>query len=358
MRGDAEHLSLFRSYPQLGKKLAVMHLGSYPTPVHRLRVPDAADLWIKRDDLTSPVYGGNKIRKLEFILAAARRKNARHLVTLGGIGTNHGLATAIFGQQLGIQCTVLLYRQPVTRSVKRSLLLLNRYNARLIYVGTLLGAMLCYYSIYRLRHPGAYFVYPGGSSPIGNIGYVNAAFELKDQIDRGMMPEPTVIFCPLGSGGSLAGLALGLQLAGLMNSRLIGVRVMPSHLGPFQACTPHTVAKQIKRTYAYLRARCRQLPELSIRQPEILGDYLGVGYGASTEAGNRACHLMQETGGIILDVTYTAKTVAAVMDYCRDQHALNRPILYWHTYNSVDLSEQARDVEVRDLPRSLQGFFE
>ncbi len=358
MQGAEEHFSLFRSYPQLSQKLAVMQLGSYPTPVHRLRLADRADLWIKRDDLSSPVYGGNKIRKLEFILADARRKNVRHLITLGGIGTNHGLATAIFSHRLGIRCTVLVYRQPATRGVKRSLLLMNKFNARLIYAKTLLRAMVYYYSIYRLRYPGAYFVYPGGSSTLGTIGYVNAGFELKDQIDLGIMPEPAVIFCPLSSGGSLAGLTLGLRLAGLKNSRLIGVRVMPSHLGPFQACTSHTVENQIKRTYAFLRARCRTLPELAVRQPEIQGEYLGSAYGAPTEAGNRVRRLMQETEGIALDSTYTAKTVAAVMDYCREQHDRAGPVLYWHTYNSVDLSEQSRNVAVRDLPRSLRGFFE
>lgn len=358
MQPEKDRLNLFRRYPHLAESLAVMSLGTYPTPVHPLHHLDAVNLWIKRDDLTSPVYGGNKIRKLEFILAAACRKKARHLVTLGGIGSNHGLATAINCRQLGIRCTVLLYHQPVTQNVKLNLLLMRKFGARLIDCKTLLRAMLTYYSISRIRYPSAFFVYPGGSSAIGNLGYVSAAFELEDQIDRGNMPAPAVIFCPLSSGGSLAGLALGLQLAGLINIRLIGVRVMPSHVGPFEACTPHTVEKQIKRTYAYLRARCRELPELPIRQPEILGDYLGDGYGVPSEAGNQALRLMQETEGITLDSTYTAKTFAAVMAYCRHHRTREGAILYWHTYNSVDLSDQARGIDFRDLPHSLQGFFE
>ena len=348
---------MLRSYPHLEQSLVAMKLGTYPTPVHPLRHLDAVNLWIKRDDLSSPIYGGNKIRKLEFILAAARRRKVRHLVTLGGIGTNHGLAAAIFCRQLGIQCSLLLYHQPVTRNVKLNLLLLGRYNARLIYHKTLWRTMIGYYSLYRFRYPRAYFVYPGGSSTIGNIGYVNAAFELKDQIDRKVMPEPAVIFCPLSSGGSLAGLALGLQLTGL-NTRLIGVRVMPSHLGPFQACTAHTVEKQINRTYAYLRKRCRDLPRVSIRKPDILPDYLGDGYGAPSPGGNEALQLLQEKEGITLDSTYTAKTFAAVLDFCRRYRADRRPVLYWHTYNSVDLSDQARDFDYRDLPLPLQVFFE
>lgn len=356
MSNDKQHLSLFQKFPELGHKLPRLKLGNFPTPVHRLQHLDIENSWIKRDDQSCSVYGGNKIRKLEFILAAARQKGARHLVTVGGLGTNHGLATAIFCDQLGIKCTLLLFEQPVSENVKQTLLLLAKFKTRLVYRKNLWRAMVGYYLGARIKFPGAYFVYPGGSSAIGNIGYVNAAFELKDQIDQGIVPEPAAIFCPLSSGGSLAGLALGGQLTGL-SSRMIGVRVMPSHLGPFQACTENTVAKQIKQTYTYLKKRCRHLPEISIRAPEILKDYCGNGYGSPSRAGNKAYHLMQEKEGIILDSTYTAKTFSAVLDYCRNHQMDRRPVLYWHTYNSVDLSAQAKEVDYRSLPQPLQSFY-
>lgn len=353
---DKQQLSLFKKFPELGQKLPRLMLGNFPTPVHRLQHLEIENTWIKRDDQSCSVYGGNKVRKLEFILAAARRRGTRHLVTVGGLGTNHGLATAIFGDQLGFKCTLLLFDQPVSENVKQTLLLLAKYRTRLIYRKNLWRAMVSYYLYSRIKFPGAYFVYPGGSSTIGNIGYVNAAFELKDQIDQGIMPEPATIFCPLSSGGSLAGLALGGQLTGL-NSRVIGVRVMPSHLGPFQACTVNTVAKQIRQTYTYLKKKFRDLPEISIRQPEILQDYCGNGYGSPSRAGNKAYRLMQEKEGITLDSTYTAKTFAAVMDYCRNHQMDGRPVLYWHTYNSVDLSAQAKAVDYRNLPQALQSFY-
>lgn len=353
---DKQQLSLFQKYPELGQKLPRLMLGNFPTPVHRLQHLGIEDTWIKRDDQSCSVYGGNKIRKLEFILAMARQRGARHLVTVGGLGTNHGLATAIFGDQMGFKCTLLLFNQPVSENVKQTLLLLAKYKTRLVYRKNLWRAMVSYYLYSRIKFPSAYFVYPGGSSTIGNIGYVNAAFELKDQIDQGIMPEPTTIFCPLSSGGSLAGLALGGQLTGL-NSRVIGVRVMPSHLGLLQACTVNTVAKQIKQTYTYLKKNCRDLPEISIRQPEILQDYCGNGYGSPSRAGNKAYRLMQEKEGITLDSTYTAKTFAAVMDYCRNHQMDRRTVLYWHTYNSVDLSAQAKAVDYRNLPQPLQSFY-
>lgn len=348
---------LFRKYPELGRKLPYIDLGVFPTPVHPLEHLCIENLWIKRDDQSSPVYGGNKIRKLAFILAEARQRKIRHLITLGGIGTNHGLASAIFSLQLGIRCTLLLYRQPVTSNVKLVLLLLAKYKARLAYQKSLGRTLASYYILYRFRYPTAYFLYPGGSSALGTIGYVDAALELKDQIDQGILPEPEVIFCPLGSGGSLAGLALGLQLAGI-NARVVGVRVIASHLGPFQACTPNTVAGQIKHTYTYLKKRCRDLPEIELKVPVILDNFFGKGYGMPTEAGSNAYHLMKAKEGILLDPTYTAKTFAAVLDYCRSRRRDRRPVLYWHTYNSVDLSGQAKEVDYRKLPKPLQGFIE
>jgi D-cysteine desulfhydrase len=349
--------SLFRSYPQLGLKLPHIDLGNFPTPVHPLRHLDAENLWIKRDDQSSSVYGGNKIRKLSFILAEARRRKIKHLITLGGIGSNHCLASAIFSHQFGIRCTVLLYHQPVTANVKLVLLLLEKYGARPVYRKTLWRTLVSYFLLYRFKYPFAYFVYPGGSSPIGNLGYVDAAFELKDQIDQGLLSEPEAIFCPLGSGGSLAGLALGLQLAG-MNTRLIGVRVVASHLGPLSICTRKTVEKQIEHAYAYLKKRCRELPDISIKTPSILDGFFGKGYGMPTVAGSKACHLMREKEGITLDPTYTAKTFAAVLKYCRNHHGGGRPVLYWHTYNSVELSARARGIDYRNLPQPLQVFVE
>ncbi len=276
---------------------------------------------------------------------------------MGGIGTHHGLACALFGRRLGIQCTLLLYHQPVTENVKLALRLFVKFGARLIYQETLGRTLVSYYLFCRFRYPGAYFVFPGGSSALGTLGYVDAALELKDQIDQGISPQPEVIFCPLGSGGSLAGLALGLQLTGIQ-TRLVGVRVIPSHVGPFQACTRNTVARQIKHAYAYLKKRCPQLPDISIRVPEIQDDFFGRGYGMPTEAGSKAYHLMREKEGLLLDPTYTAKTFAAVLEYRRHHPRERGPVLYWHTYNSVDLSAQAQGVDYRNLPKPLQAFIE
>ena len=123
--------------------------------------------------------------------------------------------------------------------------------------------------------------------------------ELKEQIDKGEIPAPAVVFCPLGSGGTLAGLSLGFALAGLQ-TRAVGVRVSESHLGPFQACTERTVEKLMNKTYGYLKKRNRRLPDLTVKKPSIVENYFGGGYGVPTQAGSTVCRLVEKKEGMFL----------------------------------------------------------
>jgi D-cysteine desulfhydrase len=255
------------------------------------------------------------------------------------------LATAIFGKRLGMHTTLILFKQPLTDHVKQTLLLFTNYKARLIYKRTLFNAMLWYYLFGRIRYPDAYYLYPGGSYPVGTIGYVDAAFELKQQIQNGQIPQPSVIFCPLGSGGTLAGLALGIALAGLPIS-IVGIRVSPARLGPIPATTIGTVTGLMKQTYAYLKKVDKNLPDCIIRPPTIIDAYLGDGYGHPTVKGMAAYQRMKENEGIDLDPTYTAKTLAAVLDYCDSKSTPAQTILFWNTYNGVDLTDAAASYQL------------
>ena len=350
-------LSLFRWKSELEDRVRRVPLGTFPTPVHPLEHLGIDNLWIKRDDLSSTVYGGNKVRKLEFILGDTQQKKKKQLITMGGIGTNHGLATAIFCKQLNIDCALLLFWQPVTKNVQQNLRLFQKYNAKLFYKRSIWKTIFAFYLFERLKYPAAYFLDAGGSNTPGTIGVVNAVFELKEQIDNGEIPEPGAIICPAGTCGTLAGLALGVQLAGL-KSEIIGIRVTFSHLGPFHVCTPRKIRRMMKQAYAYLKRRSKNIPDISIRVPAILDGFYGNGYGSPTEAGRDACQFVKEKEGIELDPTYTAKTFAAVMDFCNNENKECRPVLYWHTYNSVDLAEEAASVDCRKLPRALQPFIE
>jgi len=356
MTDNYQQPQLFDNYPELKKEIRYLSLGDFPTPVHQLKNLGFKNLWIKRDDLTSSIYGGNKIRKLEFVLAEVKRRNKKRIVTTGGIGTHHGLTTAIFAQQFGIDVTLLLFDQPSSDEVKHNLLLLAKQQVKIIHCKTLWNTTLSYLVLRRVIDPFAYFLYPGGSNIFGTLGYVNAAFELKTQIESGLLPKPDAIFCPLGSNGTMAGLILGCALSKL-DSEIIGVRVTPPKLGVFQACTDHTVMKLAKNTYQLLRQNCRNLPRINLQTPNIDGRYLGNGYGCKTERGAEAIEMMNQNEEIQLDLTYTSKTFSAVSDFCSSPKNRSKTVLYWHTYNSVDTSHLTTKEDYLKLPATLHHYF-
>lgn len=213
-------------------------------PVQRLTNLGRDNLWIKRNDVISPVYGGNKVCKLEFSLAEALARGKKRIVTLGAIGSNHGLATAIFCRRLGLECALLLFDQPVTSYVRRNLLLFFKNGAELFYQSGMTWAGFKFYVAERLKDPRAFFLYAGGTSPLGNLGPVSGALELKRQVGRGLLPEPRYVLCPHASNGTLAGLTLGFRLAGF-DTTVIGVRVGVAKTGPLPLSTPGVAAASV-----------------------------------------------------------------------------------------------------------------
>jgi D-cysteine desulfhydrase len=347
---DLDERSLLNLFPELRSHIAIESIASLPTLIERLPFSERA--WIKRDDLTHAQYGGNKIRKLEFILADALQKNAKRIITFGAIGTNHGVATAMLCRQLGLECIVYLFDQPRSETVSQNLRLMQAYGAKLIYKGSMLKAVLGYYSSpYRLRK-GSYFLFAGGSNLHGTLGFVNAACELQTQIDQGQCPSPNVIVGPVGSGATLAGLTYGCQLIGLKTT-VIGVRVAPKRLGPFPACTPGTVYQLMTEAYRFLNKHCGQ----QIPRPEaanLIDEYYGDGYGEATAKGLQAKSRF-EALGITLEQTYTAKAAAAFLDQI---DRTQEDVLFWNTFNSRDMSTSASAVSIRDLPDDVQCFLE
>ncbi|MCV6621658.1 MAG: pyridoxal-phosphate dependent enzyme [Cellvibrionaceae bacterium] len=344
---------LFEAIPGLGKHIPSLALAKLPTPIEPL--PELApNLWIKRDDKTNTLYGGNKVRKLEFILADVIRSKKKDLVSFGAIGTNHGVATAIYALQMGIPLRLLLFKQPVTSHVQQNLKLMHRFNAQLKFKGSLFRAALSFYLGRLLHSKKRYYLFAGGSNIPGCIAFVNAAFELKQQIDAGTLPEPDYIYCPVGSSATLAGLSLGCTLAGL-KSQLVGIRVAPSHIGPIPACTRGTVHKLRRACYRYL---CQIEPSLKgIELPEIQlqDNYYGRGYGHASNEGLWAQQMFEQTQ-IELEPTYTAKTAAAALNCCANQS--DKKILYWHTYNSADVKDLAAKADVASIPKELHRFLQ
>lgn len=345
---------LFARFPEIEERVALVGLAELPTPVQFIQDLGPAGLWVKRDDLTNPLYGGNKVRKLEFILGAVQAAGKTRIVTTGGLGTHHGLATTIYAGQQGLKTTLILYEQPVTPHVQENLRLLSYFGAEMVLVKGYGGVAWQFYCHQRLKYPRAFFLYAGGSIPVGALGFVNAAFELAEQVQRGEMPKPDIIFCALGSNGTLAGLHLGCRLAGL-KSRVIGVRVTPSHWGPLPMATAGTAHKLALKTYKLLRQAGAKLPPPPANPPEVWDNYFGSGYGHPTEAGERAQEVFA-AHDIQLEPTYTAKTATAVLDFLNSPNAKGKTVLYWHTFNSASLTQYADKVKVEDLPGDFRRF--
>jgi len=347
---------IFEAFPNMKKNIPWIPLVQAPTPVERLEKLSShvgKDIWIKRDDKTSSIYGGNKPRKLEFILADASASGRKELVTGGGLGSNHGLATAIFGEMQGFKVLLGLFPQPVTDHVKMNLLLDHAHGAEMVHFSSLMKAIFNYYLIERVKRPKAYFIPPGGSSAIGTLGYVDAALELAIQVESKIVPLPEAIFVAAGTCGTIAGLLVGLRLAGV-KSRLVGVQVAPGMVS-----NPRSVLNLGRKTLKLMQRSDRNVPDVKLSYDDIIFEknHLGKGYGYPTEAGRSAMALMTDLEGIHVDLTYTAKTLGALLEHSKES-STNGPLLFWHTFNSVDLLPKAKEVHVNLIEKKFRTYFE
>ncbi len=322
------------------------------TPIEPLapRGVPAGALFVKRDDISCALYGGNKPRKLEFVLGAARARGSRRIVTVGALGTHHGLATALLARTQGIATSLALVDQPVTDHVRHQLHALAASGAELRYGRNVAGAALQVAWVLArstLRGERPYWLGAGGSSPLGTVGFVAAAFELAEQIRSGGAPTPAEIYAPVGSGGTVAGLRLGLQLAGLPIP-VVGVLVTDL-LAPSRP----RLARLANATARLLRRADPSVPATRVRAEdfELCTAQIGRGYGSPTAEGHRALERVAEVG-VALEDTYTAKCMAEVLARIDDGRG-RLPALFWNTYSSIDPPRSA-DADERSLPAPLR----
>jgi D-cysteine desulfhydrase len=217
---------------------------------------------------------------------------------------------------------------------------------------TLRGLRVCARELLRGELP--YIVPTGGASPLGTLGYVNAALELRGQIAAGELPEPDWIFVPLGSGGTAAGLVLGAKLTGL-RTRVAAVLV--TDILPPSA---ERLAKLAARSLAILRQRAADVPPVPLAAADftIVPGYVGPGYGVPTDAARRARDLMEELEGVHLETTYTAKCLAAMFEAVRAPEYRGGCVLFWNTYSSIDPAAHLGPLpNYRQLPAAFHQFF-
>ncbi len=352
---------LFEKFPGL-KAIPWINLAPLNTPVEKLgklgKKVDCDTIYVKRDDLTSPIYGGNKVRKFEFFFADFLAKKRKVMMTMGGTGSNHSLASTLFIKQLNeahdgnLESVLALFDQPVTEHVRKTLLLDFHFGAKFVYAHGYLGLILKGIWHY-LKRRGAYFMWPGASTPIGTLGFVNAAFELKQQIEAGILPEPDKIFCAAGSSGTMAGLALGCQLAGLKT------KVVAAQVSMSMFASTKTATNLARKTLQLMQRYDISVPTVDLSNIFVDPAYFGGTYGWPTKRGLDAVALAKDTENLKLETTYTGKAFACLLDYLvKDPECKNETLLFWNTYNSRDFSEVAKTVDYHGLPKALHWIYE
>lgn len=296
-----------------------IELGVAPTPVREL-AGLGEGVWMKDESGYGDLWGGNKVRKLEYTLADARKRGRRTLVTSGALGTNHGLATALYGRAQGFDVTLALVDQPVDDHVRAQLARIEATGARIHRTHSPARTIAAApWILARARRP--YYLPVGGSSPVGCLGWVRAAQELAAQVRAGDLPEPTHVVAALGSGGTVAGLMAGLPLAGL-KSRVVGVAVYGKRQPSARRLT-----RLAGRTLSLLERSDATLAPLDLRT-----EWLGDGYGHRTAEAEAATARAREREHLELDPVYTSKTMAALLDLRAAGALGSGPVLYWHTY--------------------------
>ena len=354
---------LFDTFPALRDRVPFTPLADLPTPLEkmeRLSAEIGAEIRIKRDGLSHPIYGGNKIRKFEFVFGDVLRKRSKAVLTGGGLGSHHTIATAVIARQFGLRAVCSYYCQPISEEVRHHLRVSPPLGIETHFCGDYVGLALSFvwqyarWTVRTRRLP--YFIYPGAPGTLGVLGYVNAALEIKAQLEQMQAPWPDAIFVPVGSCGTFAGLILGMRLVGLTSTgslgqcRVIGVRVIEEDV----ANRPK-IARMLNQAARYLRRRDSSVPPVRITPEEVdlLDGYLGPGYAHPTDEAERAIAHVAHAGGPPLETTYTGKTMAALLDYAR-QHSGAR-LLFVDTFAETSALEEG---DYRNLPKQFWPVFD
>ena len=291
-------------------------------------------LFVKRDDCTGLALGGNKTRKLEFLMADALQAGATTVVTIGGVQSNHCRQTAAAAAKLGLKCELLLPHvsrfASSTYEVSGNVLLDRLFGATLHAVDNMEAVpdrVEQVLQAIRERGEVPYFIPTGGSTPLGALGYVDAAFELAQQAkERSLRLDHMLV--TTGSSSTHAGLVVGfaaVEQSGEFDCRprITGISVYMR-----QSEAAATVRKRALETADLLGLDC---PDLDDRIT-VTDDYLGDGYGLPTEGMVEAVGLAARLEGLLIDPVYTGKTLAGLIDLVRKSHFKPKDnVVFWHT---------------------------
>ncbi len=340
---------LYDLIPACERRVSRVVLGDFPTPVERLDAVvrevggRGGELWVKRDDISAPSYGGNKVRTLELLFGEARALGHEQVISTGAFGSNHALATALHAPRVGLKPGALLFPQPISQAAFTNLRVLAASGAALRSLPHWSALPFGVTWLRLASTPAPYVMVPGGATPLGALGYVSAALELGRQIAAHELPLPRRVIVGVGSTCTSAGLLLGFALAAHF-----GVGFEPATLPWLTSVrvSPWPVTSRLRILRLAVRAS-RLLNELSSgtvplfesstlgARFDVDGGFLGPGYGEPSSAGSEAEALWGKLGLPALDGTYSAKAAARVVAGLRAAEA--GPVLFWSTKSSVPL---------------------
>jgi D-cysteine desulfhydrase len=289
-------------------------LGDGPSPI-----------WLKDEgNYGDGGWGGNKVRKLEWLIPDVKRRGRSTVLTVGGLGTNWGLACALYGREYGLKTVLALIDQPMDEHVEAQLERLRSSGAEIHFTHSKARTVATVPWLALRRR--ACFLPAGGSSPVGALGAVEIALELAAQVDRGEVPEPSHVVTAVGSGGTAAGLLLGLQIAGL-DTKVLAVVVNDT-----LRLDSRALLGLSRRSAALLRKRGADIGDLAISEDRLIvvEGQIGDGYGHPTPQATAAGQIAEKKAGLELDPVYTAKAMAGLLEL-NDGRLGNDPVVFLDT---------------------------
>ena len=353
MVNPAERRPLLQRIRAAGSDLPHLPLADLPTPLGQLQFAGLPAFWLKNDGAAAPVYGGNKVRKLEWLLAEAKTEGASTVRTTGAIGSNHCVATAIHASRVGLRTELFQTPQPLTEHVRLNMLAASCFAHRtrlLPDYRAFDGALRRAGWVDRLRGRRSKAIPMGGSSVTGTLGYVNAALEFCEQLMAERGAPPPRIYLPAGTCGTMAGLIVGFELAE-REVEVVGVRVVDASV-----TNDARVAELVEATWHRLQALGLARPARRVAWM-LRHDGFGAGYGVGTEAGAEAVARFAEHG-LKLELTYTAKAAAVLLRDLRSGQLRDGEAVFWYTLNSQPLLAALPHDALTRVPADYKPFFE
>ncbi len=339
------------AHPTLGAALPKLQLADLPTPLEHLAIDTPSGsrtILVKRDDLSSSSYGGNKIRKLEYILHRAIDRKSKRVATFGSVGSHHALATAILARDAGLECTCFLAHQTRTAKVPYVLNMHRRLGTEIVRFGGGIDALPLYRKY--LQHRSCWVIPLGGSSWLGAVGFVNAGLELAAQVSQGFLPCPDRIYIANGTMGSVAGLLLGLAAAELP-TEVHAVRVADDRF-----TNPAVLERLVRKTATLMNHHDPSFDERLAGRVRLRwrDEFFAGGYARTDDTTDRAVGIAEHAAGLRLETTYTGKAMAAMLHDLQSPDYDGQHYLFWNTHNASTLPVTA---DRPDSPANIPDEF-